>query len=275
MGRLEGKVAVITGAGRGQGRSHAVRFAEEGADIIAIDICSQVESVPYAMATSSDLKETASLVEQLDRRIVTKEADVRDYGALSAAIDAGVDELGHLDIVAANAGITSSGPLHEITERQWQDVIDVNLTGSWHTCKAAVPHLIRSGGGSMILTSSMASLRTWQNIGHYAAAKHGVVGIGRVMAAELVSHGIRVNILHPTQVDTPMLNNPWAFSLFRPDLDSPTKDDVLDPMAALNLQDVPWVDPVDVSNAAVFLASDAARFITGVSLPIDAGANIK
>jgi (+)-trans-carveol dehydrogenase len=275
MGRLKGKVAVITGAARGQGRSHAIRLAEEGADIIAIDICSQIESVPFPMATPSDLKETADLVERLGRRIVIKEADVREYATLSAAIDDGVDELGRLDIVAANAGITSSGPLHELTEQQWQDVIDVNLTGVWHTCKAAVPHLIRSGGGSMVLTSSMAALRTWQNIGHYAAAKHGVVGIGRVMAAELVRYGIRVNMLHPTQVDTPMLENAWAFGLFRPDLESPTKDDVVDPMTALNLQEVPWVDPVDISNALVFLASDDARFVTGVSLPIDAGANIK
>ncbi|PBC35540.1 SDR family mycofactocin-dependent oxidoreductase [Rhodococcus sp. ACS1] len=275
MGRVEGKVAFITGAARGQGRSHAVRLAEEGADIVAVDICGQIDSVPFPMATPSDLQETAELVEKQGRRVVAIECDVRDYEALNEAACRGATELGKIDIVAANAGISSTGKLHELPEQKWQDVIDVNLTGVWHTCKATVPHLISAGGGSIVVTSSMASLRTWQNIGHYAAAKHGVVGVARVMAAELAPFGIRVNALHPTQVDTPMLDNDWAFQLFRPDLERPSKYDVVEPMTALNLQPVPWVDPIDVSNALLFLASDEARHITGVSLPVDAGANVK
>jgi NAD(P)-dependent dehydrogenase (short-subunit alcohol dehydrogenase family) len=190
-------------------------------------------------------------------------------------VNQGVAELGGIDIVSANAGISSAGQLHELSEEAWQDVIDVNLTGVWHTCKATVLHLISGGGGSIVLTSSMAALRTWQNIGHYAAAKHGVVGVARVMAAELAPYGIRVNAIHPTQVDTPMLANDWSYSLFRPDLERPTKEDVVEPMTTLNMLPVPWVEAVDISNALLFLVSDEARYITGVSLPIDAGANIK
>jgi SDR family mycofactocin-dependent oxidoreductase len=275
MGRVEGKVAFITGAARGQGRSHAVRLAEEGADIIAVDICGQIASVPFPMASADDLAETVRLVEKFGRRIVAIECDVRDYPALEAAVNQGVAELGGIDIVSANAGISSAGQLHELSEEAWQDVIDVNLTGVWHTCKATVPHLISGGGGSIVLTSSMAALRTWQNIGHYAAAKHGVVGVARVMAAELAPYGIRVNAIHPTQVDTPMLANDWSYSLFRPDLERPTKEDVVEPMTTLNMLPVPWVEAVDISNALLFLVSDEARYITGVSLPIDAGANIK
>jgi len=275
MGRVEGKVALITGAARGQGRSHAVRLAEEGADIIAIDICRQIASVPFPMATPDDLQETAQLVEKFGRRVVPIECDVRDYEVLAAAASQGAAELGSIDIVAANAGISSAGQLHELAEDAWQDVIDVNLTGVWHTCKASVPHLIAAGGGSIVVTSSMAALRTWQNIGHYSAAKHGVVGVARVMAAELAPYGIRVNAIHPTQVDTPMLANDWGYALFRPDLDNPTKADVVEPMTMLNTLPVPWVEPVDISNAVLFLVSDEARYITGISLPIDAGANIK
>jgi SDR family mycofactocin-dependent oxidoreductase len=275
MGRVEGKVAFITGAARGQGRSHAVRLAEEGADIIAVDICAQIASVPFPMASPEDLAQTVRLVEKFGRRIVAIECDVRDYAALEAAASQGAAELGGIDIVSANAGVSSAGQLHELSEQAWQDVIDVNLTGVWHTCKATVPHLISRGAGCIVLTSSMAALRTWQNIGHYAAAKYGVVGVARVMAAELAGHGIRVNAIHPTQVDTPMLANDWGYSLFRPDLEHPTKADVIEPMTRLNMLPVPWVEPVDVSNALLFLVSEEARYITGVSLPIDAGANIK
>ena len=273
-GKLEGRVALVTGAARGQGRSHAVRLAREGADVVAIDICRQMANVPFPMATSDDLKDTVRRIEELDRRVVAVEADVRDYAALSAAVEEGLAQLGRLDVVVANAGISSSGKLHELPEEVWRDVIDVNLTGVWHTCKATVPHVIAAGGGSIVLTSSMAAIRTWQNIGHYAAAKHGVVGIARVLAAELAPHRVRVNAIHPTQVNTPMLDNEWSFGLFRPDLENPTKADVVGPMTALNAIPVPWVEPEDVSNAVLFLASDEARYITGASLPIDAGASV-
>ena len=198
-GRVEGKVAFVTGAARGQGRSHAIRLAEEGADIIAVDIAGQVDSVPYAMATPADLAETVKEVEALDRRIVATQADVRDYGALKAALDDGVAQLGRLDIVAANAGIFSFGRADELEEQSWQDMIDVNLTGVWHAAKAAIPHLKAGGrGGSIVLTSSTAGLMPFENMAHYTSAKHGVVGLMRVLAVELAPDFIRANSVHPT-----------------------------------------------------------------------------
>jgi (+)-trans-carveol dehydrogenase len=271
-GRVEGKVAFITGAARGQGRSHAIRLAQEGADIIAVDLCGQVDSVPYAMATPADMAETVQQVEALDRRIVAAQADVRDFGALQAALDAGVAQLGRLDIVSANAGIASTGRVDELTEQSWQDMIDINLSGVWRTAKAVIPHLIAGGrGGSIILTSSVAGLTGAQNIGHYVSAKHGLVGLMRTLALELAPHSIRVNSLHPTMVDTDMIQNQAFYRLFRPDLDSPTAEDARAAFATVNVLPVPWVEPVDVSNALLFLASDEARYITGVSLPVDAG----
>jgi (+)-trans-carveol dehydrogenase len=275
-GRVEGKVAFITGAARGQGRSHAVRLAEEGADIIAVDLCGQVESVPYRMATADDLAETVRQVEALDRRIVATEADVRDHDALRRALDAGVAEFGRLDIVSANAGIFSAAPADRITETAWQDLIDINLTGVWHTAKAAIPHLIEGGrGGSMVLTSSTAGLKGTPHIAHYVAAKHGVVGLMRTLALELAPHHIRVNSLHPTTVGTDMILNDAVYELFRPDLGHPTVEDASAAFLGLNALPVRWVESIDVSNALLFLASDEARYITGVTLPIDAGSVIK
>ncbi|HET6187716.1 MAG TPA: mycofactocin-coupled SDR family oxidoreductase [Trebonia sp.] len=275
-GRVAGKVAFITGAARGQGRSHAIRLAQEGADIIAVDVCEDIASVPYAGATEADLAETVKQVEALDRRIVAVKADARDYNGLKKAVDDGVAELGKLDIVSANAGI-GAGPhaAWEIDETTWQTMIDINLTGVWHTAKAAIPHLIANKGGSVILTSSAAGLQAYQNIAHYVSAKHGVVGLMRTLALELAPHSIRVNSLHPTQVDTPMIQNEPTWRLFRPDLEHPTKADFAPASQALNALPIPWVDPVDVSNAVLFLASDEARYVTGVTFPIDAGAVIK
>ena len=275
-GRVEGKVAFITGAARGQGRSHAIRLAQEGADIIAVDICAQVDSVPYPMATPDDLAQTVKEVEALDRRIVAVQADVRDFGALKAALDKGVAQLGRLDIVSANAGIASYGPAGELAEQTWHDMIDINLTGDWHAAKAAIPHLIAGGrGGSIIITSSDAGLKAYQNAAHYVAAKHGVVGLMRTLALELAPHMIRVNSLHPTQVNTDMVMNEPTFRLFMPDLEHPTVEDFRPVSQALNALPIPWVEPVDISNALLFLASDEARYITGVTLPVDAGAAIK
>src|ERR1700751_5784771 len=193
-GRVEGKVAFITGAARGQGRSHAITLAREGADIIAVDLCAQIGSVPSPMATPEALAPTVKEVQAAGRRIVATVADVRDYDALKEALDDGVAQLGRLDIVSANAGITSYGRAHELPEQTWQDVIDVNLTGEWHAAKAAIPHLRAGGrGGSIILTSSDAGLKAYQNLGHYTAAKHGVVGLMRTLALELASYFIRVD----------------------------------------------------------------------------------
>ncbi len=276
-GRVAGKVAFITGAARGQGRSHAVRLAQEGADIIAVDLCGQVDSVPYAMATPDDLAETVREVEALDRRIVAAQADVRDYGALKAALDDGVAQLGHLDIVSANAGIFSFGTLEELSETAWRDMLDVNLTGVWHAAKAAIPHLRAARGGSIILTSSGLGLEGMPNVGHYVSAKHGIVGLMRTLALELAPDLIRVNSVHPTTVNTGMIQNAAAYELFAPDLpeDERTSAVITERLLTINTLPVPWIEPVDVSNAVLWLASDEARYVTGVPLPIDAGELLK
>ncbi|PJJ55181.1 mycofactocin-coupled SDR family oxidoreductase [Compostimonas suwonensis] len=277
MGRLDGKVAFITGAARGQGRSHAIRLAQEGAGIIAIDACEDQPNVPYPGATEADLAETVRQVEALDRRIVAKKADVRDFGALKAAVDEGVAELGRLDIVSANAGI--SGTPHaaeDFGDEEWNDMLDVNLSGVWRTAKAAIPHLRAGGrGGAIVLTSSAAGLQAYANVAHYVSAKHGVVGLMRTLALELAPDMIRVNSIHPTQVDTDMIQNEAIYHLFRPDLEHPTRDDFAPASQSMNALPIPWVEPVDISNALLFLASDEARYITGVALPVDAGAVIK
>jgi SDR family mycofactocin-dependent oxidoreductase len=277
-GKLEGKVAFITGAARGQGRSHAVRLAQEGADIIAVDICRQIDTVPFPMATPQDLDQTVKEVEALGRRIVATQADVRDYDALKQALDEGVSQLGRLDIVAANAGIYSFSRMDEMDETTWQDVIDTDLTGVWHTAKAAIPHLRAGGsGGSMILTSSVEGLKGSPNIGNYVAAKHGVVGLMRTLALELAPDMIRVNSVHPTNVDTDMIQNASTYGLFAPDLPATerTREALIPRFEAFNALPIPWVEPGDISNAVLWLASDEARYVTGVTLPVDAGAVIK
>jgi (+)-trans-carveol dehydrogenase len=272
MPALAGKVALITGAARGQGRSHAMRLAAEGADIIAIDICAQIESVPYPLARPADLEQTAAEVSALGRRIVTTHADVRSQAELRTAVGDAVNRLGRLDIVCANAGIHSSAPAHKMSEQAWQDLIDVNLTGVWLTCKVAVPHIIRGGrGGVVILTSSVAGHKPYPTISHYVAAKHGLIGLTKTLAQELAPHGIRVNAISPTQVDTDMIQNDMIYQLFVPDAEQPTREQFREASQATNLLPVPWVEPGDVSDAVAFLAGDGARFITGVSLPVDAG----
>ena len=272
MGRMEGKVAFITGAARGQGRSHALRLAQEGAEIIALDLCQPIESVPYPLPTGGDLAETVKLVEDLDRRIVAREADVRDFSQLQSVVAEGISEFGHIDVVCANAGIASFAPALEMEEQMWQEMIDINLTGVWKTIKAAVaPMVERRQGGAVIITSSVAGLFGFPNLVHYSAAKAGVVGIMRVMAQELAPYMIRVNTVNPTTVNTPMVVNEAAPSLFRPDLENPTFDDMTEALIGLNALPIPLVEAVDISNAVLFLASDEARYITGVALPVDAG----
>jgi SDR family mycofactocin-dependent oxidoreductase len=276
VGRVDGKVAFVTGAARGQGRSHAVRLAEEGADVIAIDIAAPIASVSYPMPTPADLAETAARVEALDRRVVSGQVDVRDLDGLTEFLGKAVSEFGRLDIVCANAGIYSQGQLADLDPQTWHDVIDVNLTGVWHTCRAAVPHLVAGGrGGSMILTSSSVGLRAVQNVGHYAATKHAVIGLMRTLALELAHHSIRVNSVHPTAVDTPMIQNEPLYRMMIPGAEHPTREDVAPVLQAMNALPVPWVEPLDISNAVLFLASDEARYITGVTFPVDAGLTIK
>lgn len=275
-GRVEGKVALITGAARGQGRSHAVRLAEEGADIIALDVCEDIETSVIPLASDDDLTETAKLVEDLDRRILTRKADVRDLAAQQAVVDEGMSEFGRLDIVSANAGIAGFGPAHELTEQQWEEMLAVNITGVWKTCRAVIPAMIEAGnGGSIILTSSTAGLMGLANTAHYTAAKHGVVGLMRTLANELAPHMIRVNSVHPTTVATDMIHNEAVYDLFRPDLGHPTLDDAKDAFLTLNMLPIPWVEARDISNAVLWLASDEARYVTGVTLPVDAGSTQK
>jgi len=268
MGKLDGKVAFITGAARGQGRSHAIRLAEEGADIIAVDICRDYGTVPYPMATPDDLAETVKTVEALDRRIVATQADVRDSGALKAAVDDGVAQLGRLDIVSANAGICTVQPWDEVTPAVWQDTLDTNLTGVWNTMVVSVPHLIAAGGGSIICTSSTAGIKGLPYLAPYVAAKHGVVGIARTMANELASHKIRVNTVHPTGVDTPMGTGLGGLEALI------GRDPNLGPIY-MNTLPVEIVDPRDISNAVLFLASDEARYVTGLEFTVDAGNTIR
>lgn len=276
--RVAGKVAFITGAARGQGRSHAERLAQEGADIIAVDICGPISAnSPIAPATADDLAQTVDLVKGLGRRIVAAEVDVRDFGALQAALDSGVEQLGRLDIVVANAGIGNGGQtLDKTSETDWTDMIDVNLSGVWKTVKAAVPHLLSGGrSGSIVLTSSVGGLKAYPHTGHYIAAKHGVVGLMRSFAVELGQHGIRVNSVHPTNVNTPMFMNDATMKLFRPDLADPGPDDLKAIAQVMHTLPVGWVEPVDISNAVLFLASEEARYITGLTLTVDAGSMLK
>ncbi|MET0699063.1 MAG: mycofactocin-coupled SDR family oxidoreductase [Mycobacterium sp.] len=276
-GRVEGKVAFVTGAARGQGRAHAVRLAQEGADIIAIDICKQIDSVRIPLSTPEDLAETADLVKAHNRQIYTAEVDVRDYDALKTAVDTGVDQLGRLDIIVANAGIGNGGQtLDKTSEGDWDDMIAVNLSGVWKTVKAGVPHILAGGrGGSIILTSSVGGLKAYPHTGHYIAAKHGVIGLMKTFGVELGAQNVRVNSVCPTNVNTPLFMNEGTMKLFRPDLENPGPDDMKVVGEFMHTLPIGWVEVEDIANAVLFLASDEARFITGVALPIDGGSCLK
>ncbi|GAS89870.1 mycofactocin-coupled SDR family oxidoreductase [Mycolicibacterium brisbanense] len=271
-GRLARKVAFITGAARGIGRAQAVRFAEEGAAVIAVDLCGPIATVGVPPATPVDLADTARLVRAVGGRISTAIVDVRDVDGLAAVVDTGVAEFGGLDIVCATAGITSRAAMAEMDEQTWQTMLDVNLTGVFHTCKVTAPQLIARGAGSIVLVSSIAGHRGLVGVGHYTAAKHGIVGLMRSLAHELAPHAIRVNTVHPTNVDTPLIQNDMVRSGFRPDLDRvPTRTEFAQAARTMNLLDIPWVEPHDVANASLFLASDEARYITAAALPVDGG----
>lgn len=265
MSRLTGKVAFITGAARGQGRAEAVRLAAEGADIIAVDIEGPASRyVKYGPATRAELEETVKLVEEQGRRILAREVDVRDLAGLEAVVRDGVAAFGRLDVVVANAGIVNYGRTWELDEEQWQDTIDVNLTGVWKTVKATVPTLIEQGqGGSVIITSSVAGLKGLPFLAHYASSKHGVVGLARVLANELGEHDIRVNTIHPHGVNSGMTDGSMGDFLAQAPLLGPIF------MPTLPYQ---MVEPEDIANMVAFLASDEAKYITGAQLPVDLGA---
>ena len=272
-GRMEGKVVLVTGAARGMGRSHAVRLAQEGADVIGVDVCGPIPGGQAPVSTPEDLAETVAAVEALDRRMVSAQADVTDEDALTAAVAEGVAQLGRLDCAIANAGIGGvPNQVADMPAQDWRDVIETNLTGVFLTAKVAVPHIRAHGeGGSILLISSALGLRGMQNVSAYAAAKHGVVGLMRSLAIELAPDRIRVNSIHPTNVATPLVLNENTFKLFRPDLEAPGEDDVRDAFTGLNLLEVPWIEPIDISEAVLYLAADSGRYVTGSLHKVDAG----
>ena len=271
MGRFDGKVVFITGAARGQGRAHAQRFAAEGADVIATDVCGPVlPDVAYDPATVDDLEETGRLVEKEGRAAVTRVADVRDQAALDAAVAAGLERFGHIDVVVANAGVASYHKTWEVPEEHWATVLDVNLTGTWRTVKAAVPSMIDAGtGGSICLISSAAGLRGYAYLGHYAATKHGLVGLMRTLTLELGPHDIRVNTVHPGAVDTVMGRDPDVPRIVAEDPDVTRAYTGPRPIGG-GLQ-----SPDDISDAVLWISSYEARFVTGVALPVDGGSSMR
>jgi SDR family mycofactocin-dependent oxidoreductase len=274
-GLLAGQVAVVSGAARGQGRSHALALAREGASIIALDACAPIATVPYPLPTKADLEETAGQVEALGGRVIHGVVDVRDLAEMEQFIGDAVADLGRLDIVCANAGISTPAPTLEMTEETWQTTIDINLTGVWKTCKATVPHIVAGNrGGSVIITSSAATVMISGNIAHYTAAKHGLIGFMRVLAKELAPHRIRVNTLHPAGVRTPMVYNEPMYRLFRPDLENPGREDFEAAARSHNALGVPAVEPEDVSAAVVYLAAPSGRYVTGSTFMLDAGGSL-
>ena len=277
MGRLDGKVVLISGVARSQGRSHALRFAEEGADVIGFDVLDEIKGSASGPATQADMDETVRQVEALDRRIIATKADVRDWAGVKAAVDDGVAQLGRLDVVLGNAGVFTVPSLAEDMEDDiFMDTLNINVAGVWRTAKAAIPHLKNNAnGGSIIMTSSVAGLSGIANFAHYVASKHALVGLMRTLALELAPSQIRVNTVHPGTVNTVMVMNDVLARVFRPDLENPTADDVIAVAQQMNPMGADMLEPYDISNAMVFLASDEARYITGVTLPVDAGSMVQ
>ncbi|HEV7468409.1 MAG TPA: mycofactocin-coupled SDR family oxidoreductase [Pseudonocardia sp.] len=270
MGQLDGKVAVITGGGRGQGRSHAVRLAEEGANIVVCDITEQVGSVPFDTGRPGDLDETVAAVEKVGGRCVAIEGDVRSTADMTRLADTAMGEFGRIDILLANAGILSlSENTWELTDEAWDDMIDINLTGVFKACRAVVPHIRAGGnGGSIIITSSIAGLRAVAGCTHYTAAKHGIVGLMRTLARELAPESIRVNTIHPTGVDSPMSNNDYFPGWLE-------EHKELGDAMRFNLMPVDAMPMRDVSDVVAFLVSDAGKWVTGTTMQVDAGFMLK
>jgi len=270
---FEGKVALISGAARGQGREHALRLAKEGADLALIDVAEELHPGPdYPMPTEADLEATVREAEGLGARVVWRRGDVRDRALLAELVDGAASDLGGVDLVIANAGITTLGSAVEMSGEKWDEMMGINLTGAWNTVQAPLRGMIESDrGGSIVITSSTAGLIGMPGLAHYSAAKHGVVGLMKSLANELAPHGIRVNTVNPTNVGTTMILNQGTYAHFRPDLENPTKEDAEPAFMSYHLLQVPWIDVADVSNAVLWLLSDDARYVTGATLPIDCG----
>jgi (+)-trans-carveol dehydrogenase len=271
-GEWSGKVVFVTGVARGQGRSHALEFARRGADVGGLDLCAPIATVPYALAAPEDLKQTEEEIRSLGGRAVLEVGDVRDPARVRAVVARVLDSFGQIDVVVTNAGVFSVGDPLTLSPETWRDVLDVNLTGVWSTVQACLPAMVEGGrGGSIVMTSSIGGVQGLLECPHYVASKHGVIGLMRALANELARYRIRVNAVCPTNVNTPMIQNPANYRTFRPDLEEPRSEDIVDVATAMHLLDVPWVEPEDVTAAVVWLASDAARYLTGVALPVDAG----
>lgn len=272
IGRVAGKVVLITGAARGQGRAHALRCAEEGADLVLCDIPGTVKSVDYDLPASDELEITAQEARDRGAEVIARHVDVRDSAGLCGLVEECRERFGRLDVVIPQAGISAYAEANGVDDELWQETIDVNLTGVWRTLRPAIPLIVEGGrGGSIVLVSSTAGVAGLPGMSHYVAAKHGVVGLMRALANELGKESIRVNVLLAGMVETPMGATAATFAWFRPDLESPTLEDAAEAMSQVNLIPVPWVQPDDMANAALWLASDEARYITGVALPVDAG----
>jgi (+)-trans-carveol dehydrogenase len=270
-GTLEGKVALITGAARGQGRSHAAVLASAGADIVAVDLCAPVGSVAYPLSTPDDLACTAKLVTDAGRRAETFIGDVRSSADMRAATDLALGTFGKIDIVVANAGIWTPGSVWEMDDQTWADMIDINLTGVFNTVRFAIPQMIERKSGSLVLISSTCGVKALGFMPHYNAAKHGVMGLTRSLALDLGPYFVRANAILPSTVNTPMIHNDPSYRLYRPDLENPTREEAMAGFYDHNAMPMPYVEPEDVSAAVLFLASDASRYITGIGLPVDLG----
>lgn len=277
MGRVEGKVALVTGAGRGQGRSHALALSREGATIVATDVgAATLDGVEYPLATSADLIETERLVKESGGTIVIAEADVRDREAMGRVVQQGLDTFGFIDVVVANAGVFTWGAAHELSWPAWHTVIDINLHGTWNTVQAVLPSMIERGkGGSIMMTASQIATRGQSNAVGYAASKAGIVGMMRALAAELAPHNIRVNTIHPSTVYTDMILNEPVYKLFRPDLENPGRAEMDEELRPFHMLPVAALEPIDVSNAVLYLASEESRYVTSTKLAVDAGSTQK
>ena len=273
MGAVEGRVALVTGAARGQGRSHAIALANEGADVVVTDLCADIASVPYGLGTEGELAETVALVEATGRRCLSMTADIRDSDAMALVVDAAMDTFGTIDICVANAGVTGYGRFHELDDETWNDMIDVDLTGTFKTIRAVLPHMLERRYGRIIATSSMAGRMGNANLSHYVAAKWGVIGMVKSLAMEVANKGITVNAVAPAAVDTPMLHNEAMYRLFCPDMDAPTREDVTPRYQAMNRLGVAWMAPEEVSRAVLFVAADAAGAMTGQVIEVSLGSS--
>jgi len=271
MDRFDGRVALITGGARGQGRSHAVAFAERGADIVLCDRCANSPVVGYPLATEADLDETAELVRSTGRRCITATLDTADRSAMDALVTRAESELGRIDIAVANAGVSVAAPVQSLTQEQWSEAIGSNLTGVFNTVGAVAPGMIRRGYGRIVTVSSMLGRAGNANMAAYAASKWGVIGLTKSAALDLAPHGITVNAVAPGNISTPMIHNDSLYRMMRPDLDNPGSDDVAPVFRSLHAQPVAWLDPAEITRVVLFLTAEGSEHISGIVLPVDAG----